>query len=286
MNLVLGATGYVGGYLARALESADTILHCRSNHSLARLPDGYRFVVEDLALTRKVLAGLNPETAYILARPLTDDAAVWLDFAENLQWLLQEWVERGCLKRIAFFSSQLVYATPRDRQPLTIDAPTRPQSLYDFHKLQIEACLGVLSSYPTLRSVEIFRLPLVGGRPCPPGQIDFQYLFKWEAAYRRGLRWHFAGTDPQERDWGNSWVHMDDLVDTLVHEKSGADSKYHVIQPVSGHFTYQQLHRYFLSRGDFAEGEGELALPKTSFFLQDNAGLRDRSVESAFGAAA
>lgn len=291
MNLVLGATGYVGSHLAPALPAAETILHCRSERSLAQIPPGYKFVVEDLALTRKGVAALNPATVYLLARPLPIAPDALLDFAENVQWLLQEWVERGCLKRIVFFSSQLVYATPTSREPLTIASPTGPQSPYDFHKLEMESFLGVLAHYDALRSVEILRLPLVAGRPCTPAQSELQFLFKWQAAYRNGLRWKFPGNDPRENEWGNSWVHIDDLAALLVRDPlvSAVDAhavKYRIVQPVSGDFTYRELHEYFLAHGAGAvASRGELTLPRTSFFLRDNAGVRPRQLAEAFGAA-
>jgi hypothetical protein len=35
-----------------------------------------------------------------------------LDFGQNVQWLLQEWADRGCLRRVVFASTQLFMRRP------------------------------------------------------------------------------------------------------------------------------------------------------------------------------
>src|SRR5579862_2292313 len=138
MELIIGANGYIGRHLAWSRRGRDCVLHSASPPNEFCSRSGLPFVQEDLVHGRAELGKMNPETVFLLARPVTMDPGVILDFAQNIQWLLQEWADRGCLRRVVFASTQLVYATPRDATPIPVLSPLRPETPYDSHKAEME----------------------------------------------------------------------------------------------------------------------------------------------------
>jgi hypothetical protein len=68
---------------------------------------------------------------------------------------------------------------------------------------------------------------------------------------RRGAYWRFG--DERERDFGNSWVWMPDLVDALVRPRGPG---FYVRQPVSGDFTYAPLQDALVGVGEFLHRRG------------------------------
>ncbi len=220
MELIIGANGYIGRHLAWSKRGRDCTLHSASPPNefctRSRLP----FVRENLVDSRSQLGALNPSTVYLLARPVTMDPNVLLDFAQNAQWLLQEWADRGCLRRVVFASTQLVYATPPDATPIPVLSPLRPETPYDCHKAEMEFFLSLLAHHKSIANIDIHRLPLVAGRPAGGEGTRMQFLFYWRQAYQSGTRWVFDTGDPMQDAWGNSWVHMDDVVRAMS-ERAG-----------------------------------------------------------------
>ena len=99
-----------------------------------------------------------------------------LDFAQNIQWLLQEWSDRGCLRRVIFASTQLVYATPQNDTPIPIHSPLAPETAYDCHKAEMEFYLSLLAHHKSGVAVDILRLPLLAG-PAPIRSIFHTNIF-------------------------------------------------------------------------------------------------------------
>src|ERR1700677_3028437 len=211
MELILGANGYIGSHLAWSKRGQECLLHSGSPASELCKRTGLPFIQENLVETRERTAAVNPETVWLLARPVTADAAVCMDFAQNVQWLLQEWADRGCLRRIVFTSTQLVYATPPDECPIPVLSPLRPETAYDCHKAEMEFFLALLAHHSSIKSIEAHRLPLVAGREPAPDPRHLQFLFRWRLNYMHGARWVFDTGNARQDLWGNSWVHMDDL---------------------------------------------------------------------------
>ena len=190
---------------------------------------GLPFVQENLVESRAQLSALNPETVFLLARPVTMDPGVLLDFAQNVQWLLQEWADRGCLRRVVFASTQLVYATPPDARPIPVLSPLRPETAYDCHKAEMEFFLSLLSHHPSLRNIDVHRLPLVAGERLPAMRDETcNFCFYWRRSYLTGARWVFDTGEPMPDSWGNSWVHMDDVVRVMGEEPGEGVEKYRV----------------------------------------------------------
>ncbi|HWB61749.1 MAG TPA: SDR family oxidoreductase [Chthoniobacteraceae bacterium] len=282
MELIIGANGYVGRHLAWSRRGRDCTLHSASPPEGFCAHGGMPFVQEDLVTSRARLAELNPETVFLLGRPVTMDPNVLLDFAQNTQWLLQEWADRGCLRRVIFTSTQLVYATPADATPIPVQSPLGPQTPYDCHKAEMEFFLALLAHHNSIRNIDIHRLPLVAGRPPTGARKNPQFLFHWRECYQHGVRWVFDIGDPMQDSWGNSWVHMDDLVRVMGEEPPEGVEKYRTRQPVSGHFTYRQLDEFFMRNDSPPPIRERLHLSRHCFFLRDNTGIEPRGIEEAY----
>ena len=284
MELILGANGYIGSHLAWSRRGRECLLHSGSPPNELCARTGLPFVHENLVEMRARTAALNPETVWLLARPVTAEAAVYLDFAQNVQWLLQEWADRGCLRRVVFASTQLVYATPPDARPIPMLSPLRPETAYDCHKAEMEFFLALLAHHASIESVEVHRLPLVAGREPVAAGRNMQFLFHWRQCYMAGTRWAFDTGHPMQDAWGNSWVHMDDLVRVLTEPAPAATAqgKFHLLQPVSGHVSYRQLDEYFTAHCGAPPMTGTMKLPRTCFFLEDTMGLPPRPIADVY----
>jgi nucleoside-diphosphate-sugar epimerase len=282
MELILGANGYIGSHLAWSKRGRDCMLHSGSPAGAVCARTGLPFIQENLVESRKLLGELNPETVWLLARPVTSDAGVFLDFAQNVQWLLQEWADRGCLRRAVFVSTQLVYATPPDARPIPVLSPLGPQTAYDCHKAEMEFFFALLAHHPSIEGIEVQRLPLVAGREPPTASRQLQFLFRWRESYLNGARWVFDTGESMQDSWGNSWVHMDDLVRALNEPAPAGKDKFHIRQPVSGHVTYRQLDEFFMAACKLPPMREAMRLPRTCFFLEDNIGLSPRGIADIY----
>ena len=280
-ELIVGANGYLGQYLASARRQSKCILHSSSLPTPLCAATGLPFIREDLCQSWELLGRLNPSTVYLLARPVTQQADVLLKFGHNVQAMLQEWATRGCLKRIVFASTQLVYATPPDEKPIDVDFPLAPETPYDFHKTAMEFHLQLLARHPAQPQVEIYRLPLLAGRRPLGAQPRQQYIHSWRDAYARGDSWPFPNSSADAVRWGTSWVHLDDVVELLIRGAPLGEGPCHLVQPVSGSFTYWEMHQHLCQRFGSTRSAQSLHLPRTCFFLKDNANLPARGLEHA-----
>jgi len=279
-ELIIGANGYLGQYLALARRGEDCLLHSRAPLNRMARQTGLPCVQEDLLQSHEILGTVAPQTVYLLARPVTQDASVLLAFLQNVQTLLRQWADGGTLRRVAFASTQLVYATPPNDAPIPTASPLEPQTPYDCHKAAMEYFLSLLAHHACGIRVEVYRLPLLAGGPPTAAQLQQQHLFNWRAAYQNGYRWSFPA-DPAARTWGNSWVHVDDVVNLMVRPPTDA-SRFTILQPVSGQLTYHDLDAFFQSRYPLPPAIGTVHLPKTTFFLQNNTACRSRCIAEAF----
>jgi nucleoside-diphosphate-sugar epimerase len=285
VELIIGANGFLGQHLAHALRGRDCVLHSRTPASAACRATGLPFLQEDLVESRRVLRTIDPQTVYLLARPETQSANVLLDFTQNVQWLLQEWCDRRCLRRVVFASTQLVYATPLNDTPLPVASPLGPETPYDCHKAEMEFYLQLLSHHDSGGAgvaVEVFRLPLLGGRAGTVQQMQEQYLYQYRTAYQTGQRWSFPTDDERHKTWGTSWVHVDDVVALMITPAPAGPSRFRIVQPVSGHVSYLALDAFFRTRYALPPMRESLHLPKTAFYLQDNARMPPRSIDAAY----
>jgi nucleoside-diphosphate-sugar epimerase len=280
-ELIVGANGYLGQYLAASRRGARCILHSASSPTPACAATGLPFVREDLCQSWELLGRLNPSTVYLLARPVTQKADVLLKFGLNVQAMLQEWAGRGCLKRVVFASTQLVYATPPDDKPIDVDFPLAPETPYDFHKTAMEFHLQLLARHPAQPRVEIYRLPLLAGRKPAGAQPRPQFIYSWRDAYARGDSWAFPDASAAAIRWGTSWAHVDDVVERMTREAPPGKGPCDLVQPVSGSFTYWEMHQHLCKRFGPDRSAQSLHLPKTCFFLKDNAKLPARGLEEA-----
>ena len=281
MHLILGANGYLGQHLAWRMRNDDCVLHSFSGPSERCRLTGLPFLQEDLIRGCCELEKLTPSRVYLFARPVSDEAWVHMRFLNNLERLLRLWADAGCLEEIVFTSTQLVYQTPDGSTPLKIDAPLGPQTPYDCHKLQLEGFLRLLSHHPSIRSIHVYRLPLVAGLPCSSEQEAMQFLFHWRSAYRLGFRWSFP-EELEVRAWGNSWVHMEDLYEIMGEKLRDSPSTFNLWHPCSGHVSYWDLHEQFVRCFGEVETSGGIHLPRTSFYLEDNTGIRPKSLNEIY----
>ncbi len=270
-----------GNILRLARRGCDCMLHSRTPASPICRETGLAFTQEDLVESRRALAEITPQTVYLFARPVSQEAGVLLDFAQNIQWLLQEWADRGNLRRIVFASTQLVYATPQDDTPLPVNSLLFLKTPYDCHKAEMEFYLSLLAHHPSGVKAEILRLPLLAGRLPAPDQLAHRFLFQWRADYLAGRRWEFPANNPKHKTWGNSWVHVDDLVQFMI-ARQDSRKRLEILQPVTGHLRYVEMDAFFRARYSPPPMKEPLHLPKTCFYLQDNANMPRRPIEDAF----
>jgi nucleoside-diphosphate-sugar epimerase len=280
-ELIVGANGYLGQYLTSARRLSHCILHSASSPAPLCVASGLPFIREDLCQSWSLLGRLNPSVVYLLARPITYDAALLLKFAANIQAMFSEWADRGCLKRVVFASTQLVYATPQDDKPIDVSYSLAPETPYDCHKAAMEFFLQLLAHHSSRPQVEIYRLPLLAGRKPLGSHAGGQFIFSWRDAYARGDSWSFPNSCVEEKHWGTSWVHVDDVVKLMQRGAPLSKKLCNLVQPVSGSFTYWEMHRHLCERFGHERSAQSLHLPRTCFFLEDNANLPPRTVEEA-----
>jgi nucleoside-diphosphate-sugar epimerase len=269
--LVLGCNGYVGENLALAVDARRLILSS-CHHRSARLQGiDAPFIREDLKDPTGVLAAAAPREVYLLARSTSDDIRIQAAFAANIKSMLYSWIQRKRLERVVFLSTQLVYPTPPDSTPVSSSTPVAPLGLYEYFKVELEGFLRYLADTYGLQC-EVFRLPLVWGGLIEPSQRREQLIYRWVDDLVAGARWRIS--TGEEREYGNSWVWMPDLIKSLLRPGQGLFS---IRQPVSGHFTYWEIQQA-VTRGANAGSGERLHLPRTRFFLCDEENLRPRSL--------
>lgn len=265
-TLVLGSHGYLGAHLARALPAHRLILTARSPTTVTGLRSPY--IAQDLTIGNARLSDLEPTTVWLCGRPYTDE---WTDhavFLQHAQGLLHQWAQKGVLKRLVVFSTQLVSGTPKEGQRLHGHDPVAPEAAYDCAKAQLEVFAGYLARRFGL-SVDVIRLPLVWGGQPTMADRGRQFLHQWRGALQAGDYWQIG---PGDRAFGNSWVDIDDLVAALLPDPGPG---LRVRCASSGDFTYQQLQERWRNA---ATHGAEMALVRSRFFLHDELGLPQRGL--------
>lgn len=267
-TLVLGGNGYLGRALAARLPADRLVLSGRrpANSTTVDAP----YIAQDLCLGRARLERLAPHTVWLCARPSDDDLEVQLDFLREVQALLHAWAERGTLRRLVVFSTQLVADTPTDGTRVSGRSPLAPQAPYDLAKAQLELFAGYMARRWPL-SVDVVRLALLYGAEERADDLPMQLIPSWRRALQSGARWRFEAGDER---FGNSWVDVGDLVGALERD---AGPGLRVRAASSGDFTYAELQQAWA--GGTPSGE-LLHLPRSRFFLEDELGLPTRALPS------
>jgi nucleoside-diphosphate-sugar epimerase len=264
--LLLGSNGYLGRLVAERLDADRLVLSSRSPS--AAVDVAAPFVSQDLEQGLARLAALRPATVWVTARPDTGDFARHAAHLAHLQMLLDGWATAGSLRRLVVFSTQLVAATPPAGERVNGRSRLAPEAAYDCAKAQLEVFAGYLARAHRL-SIDVVRLPLLWGGKTRGDDVERQLLHRWHRDLSQGWRWDFA---PGDEAFGNSWVHMEDLVAAL---QPDAGPGLRVRTASSGDFTYAQLQAQW---ADGEPGAGQLQLPRSAFFLEDELGLPRRGL--------
>lgn len=267
-DVILGASGYLGYNLANRLTPEHLVLSSTSRPCAVTIPAA-PYLEHDLRRGAGTLFGIAPHTAWIAARPVGDPFRETAAFYAGLQCLINDWVQHGRLRRVVFFSSQLVMRTPRPYERASGSWPTEPECEYGCHLAQMELFLSALSRKRAL-SVDIIRLPLLwGGCMLEPHRSE-QMLSSWHHALVNGRRWEIR--TEEEREFGNSWVDVEDLIDALREDRGPG---LRIQTATSGDFRYDELQQAFGPARDLRP----LHLHRTCFFLDDELGLPRRELD-------
>lgn len=270
-TLVLGCNGYLGRNLATRLAPQSLLLSSRgaSNQTGVDAP----YFSQDLATGRARLSALSPAVVWLCSRPFSDDLETHVLFLRHIQVLLANWAASGVLRRLVYFSTQLVAATPQGEARVDGQSALAPESVYDCAKAQLELFVSYLARAHGL-SVDVVRLPLLWGGEPTAADGERQLLHRWRRQLTAGQRWHFS---PGDEDYGNSWVDVGDLVDALMPDPGPG---LRVRSASSGDFTYAGLQNAW---GGAIQLGGELHLPRSRFFLQDELQLPRRGLDAGDG---
>ena len=123
--------------------------------------------------------------------------------------------------------------------------------------------------------------PLTEDRTKPAIPILGKPLVGYVAEYLAGYCWKFPTDDPRHTLWGNSWAHVDDVVNLMKEPRPG-DARFNWVQPVSGHASYFALDAFFREKYKISPQQGTMHLSRNMFYLQDNTGLPQRPLAEAF----
>jgi GDP-4-dehydro-6-deoxy-D-mannose reductase len=171
--LITGASGFAGGYLARACARAgdDVTGVSRSGAVPADAGDGLALDLRGGAAVRLMLRDVQPEVVYHLAalssvaRSWEDPAATVQDNVASAVSLLEAIRLEAPEARVVWVSSCEVYGTP-SRLPIDEDAPVQPANPYAVSKITGDLLAGV---YRDAHGLDIVR-----ARPfnhAGPGQL-------------------------------------------------------------------------------------------------------------------
>jgi GDP-4-dehydro-6-deoxy-D-mannose reductase len=190
--LITGASGFVGGHLARACaEDGDEVIGIsRSGRAVSGCREVVAIDLLEEAEVRRVIADVEPEVIYHLA-VLSSVGRSWEEPARTMQDnvttavnLLEALRLESFESRIVWVSSGEVYGAP-DALPATEDAPVRPANPYAVSKTTGDLLAGVYA--------DAHGLDLIRSRPfnhAGPGQ---QPIFIVSSLARQAAEARLAG---------------------------------------------------------------------------------------------
>lgn len=269
-EIILGSEGYLGSNIARVADSKNLILASRRlyNDNTTDAP----YISEDLTKSNNKLMQLQPKTAWICSRPFCDEFSTQARFNYHIEVLLNHWASKGHLQRVIFFSTQLVSSTPENGQLASGQSALEPEQAYDYGKAQLEIFCGYLSRKYDV-NVDVIRLPLLWGGYSTQEHRDQQLLHYWQNRLQQGDYWDIP---PEENDYGNSWVDVDDLILRLLK----LDDKGLQIRSVkSGDFYSADLVTHWRNT-EASNNSYPLDLVKSQFFMKDELGIDQRNLFS------
>ena len=276
--LVTGASGFLGHYVVNGLAGrvGSERLLLSSGHVALSPHANAPHLKEDLSRSADQLAQESPAEVWFCARPDTASFPVQAAFNFHAQCLFDQWARRGHLRRLVYFSTQLVAGTPGDGERSEGASPLEPECAYGTAKAQLEVFAGYLARASGI-SVDVVRLPLLfDPRGTQVPGLKKQFMHQWREQLQAGERWQFDG--PPDLLWGNSWADPTDVVQALLQDRGpGLRTR----GARSGDFTYAQLQALWGGGAVAASPGRPMHLPQTRFFLADELGLAAQDLSAA-----
>jgi GDP-4-dehydro-6-deoxy-D-mannose reductase len=236
--LITGASGFAGGYLARACAAAgDEVLGVSRRGSVPHGCASMALELGELQAARELVASFRPQVVYHLAA-LTSVGRSWEDPAETVQGnvagdlaVLEAIRHEAPGARVVWVSSCQVYGVP-DALPAAEDAELRPDNPYGVAKAAGDMLAAVYA--------DAHRLDLVRARPfnhTGPGQPS---AFIASSLAFQGARARLAGATRIRVETGNPETRRDftDVRDVVrayrgLAERSGDRGVYNVSSSAS-----------------------------------------------------
>jgi GDP-4-dehydro-6-deoxy-D-mannose reductase len=191
--LITGASGFVGGHLARACaEAGDEVIGAsRSGSATAGCAESLAVDLREEAAVRRIIAEVRPQLIYHLAvlssvgRSWEEPARTMRDNVATAVNVLEALRRESPRSRVVWVSSGEVYGAPAEL-PATEDAPVRPANPYAVSKTTGDLLAGVYS--------DAHGLELIRSRPfnhAGPGQ---QPIFIVSSLARQAAEARIAGS--------------------------------------------------------------------------------------------
>jgi len=279
-TLIIGSNSYLGQNIALAGNHRNLLLTSASYPNKICRSLTVPFIKENIETSIAGLISAYPSTIFIVARPLSQDYKTNLHFYNNLKELLNHYAKRRHLKKIIFMSTQLVYPTPKGPEPVFSDGELYPMEIYEYFKIDMEFFIKLLCARGNIIA-EIFRLPLLFGGEIIEAQRNMQLIYKWIDSYGKGQQWDFR-TD-EDKQFGNSWLLIDDFVRYLFSKRATAGCR--IANISSGDFTYHDLHGFLRKENGLGKNiivsKKPLYLPKSCFFLKNEVAISKRDLFDA-----
>lgn len=272
VDVILGASGYIGRNLVNAAGA-------RSFFEISARQIRGRGAVLDFAdacfdFKGHAISRLDVRDIFLLSRPPTSDFGVNRRFHDGLQSTLLGWCARKTPRCIHFASTTLLYAGTDEERVRTRGLPS-PYGTYEYFKLETELFLRhlQLALHPAVEVV-IYRLPVAFGGLYDPVRNANQFIYSYISSYRNGKRWKFA--TKAENEYGSSWFQVEELCSKLLNHMPQTGS-FRTVDVSSGFCTFRRLHD-FLESWLGPQISGELALPRSRAFVQDQLGMSPREI--------
>ncbi|MEQ8481882.1 MAG: UDP-glucose 4-epimerase GalE [Hoeflea sp.] len=244
--LVTGGAGYIGSHMVWALVDAglDVVVVDRlsSGFGWAVAPEA-KLVEADIAdcdaianiiRTHDVESIIHFAGSISVPESLADPMAYYQNNTVNSHGLIRTAIANG-VKTFVFSSTAAVYGTPDDNEPITENAPLRPQSPYGTSKLMTEMMLADAAAAHDFRYVALRYFNVSGADPLGrTGQSTVGAINLIKVATETALGKRDAieifGADYPTRDGTciRDFIHVTDLVaahvDALDYLRGGGES--------------------------------------------------------------